>query len=187
MSNVLGTLFGDIAEAIRGKTGETGTMKPAEFPDKIAGISVGGSGSAGGSVDGSGWLVASGQIDSDTGRPVIIEHGLGVVPDIVQVAVGVWGPMSDASYSKMSIIAGFNLSKRLMSGAEGLEDYGFVFLYNPSTNGGMVGRSMAGLESLSESRYTAFCNVTSNTMQLGTNGAYLLPGKTYTWAAYVKQ
>ena len=98
MSNVLGTLFGDIAEAIRGKTGETGTMKPAEFPDKIAGISVGGSGSAGGSVDGSGWLVASGQIDSDTGRPVIIEHGLGVVPDIVQVAVGVWGPMSDASY-----------------------------------------------------------------------------------------
>ena len=38
MSNVLGTLFQDIANAIREKTGDTATMKPAEFPDKIAAI-----------------------------------------------------------------------------------------------------------------------------------------------------
>ena len=38
MSNVLGELFGDIADAIREKTGDTATMKPAEFPDKISGI-----------------------------------------------------------------------------------------------------------------------------------------------------
>ena len=42
MANVLGTLFGNIASAIREKTGETGTMKPAEFPDKIKEIEVGG-------------------------------------------------------------------------------------------------------------------------------------------------
>ena len=47
MANVLGTLFQDIANAIRGKTGDTATMKPAEFPDKIAAIEAGG-GSAGG-------------------------------------------------------------------------------------------------------------------------------------------
>jgi hypothetical protein len=41
MANVLGTLFGNIASAIREKTGETGTMKPAEFPDKIKEIEVG--------------------------------------------------------------------------------------------------------------------------------------------------
>lgn len=41
MANVLGTLFGDIAKEIRAKTGETGTMKPAEFPEKISEISVG--------------------------------------------------------------------------------------------------------------------------------------------------
>lgn len=41
MGNVLGTLFGDIAKEIRAKTGETGTMKPAEFPEKISEISVG--------------------------------------------------------------------------------------------------------------------------------------------------
>lgn len=49
MDNVLGTLFGDIASAIREKTGDTATMKPAEFPDKIAGIETGG-GSGGGSL-----------------------------------------------------------------------------------------------------------------------------------------
>lgn len=42
--NVLGTLFGDIANAIRTKTGDTATMKPNEFPTKIAGIEVGGGG-----------------------------------------------------------------------------------------------------------------------------------------------
>lgn len=38
MSNALGQLFGGIANAIREKTGETGTMKPAQFPDKIRSI-----------------------------------------------------------------------------------------------------------------------------------------------------
>lgn len=42
MANALGTLFGDIATAIREKTGDTATMKPAEFPEKIMGIEVGG-------------------------------------------------------------------------------------------------------------------------------------------------
>ena len=44
MANALGTLFSDIANAIRGKTGDTGTMKPAEFPAAITGISVGSGG-----------------------------------------------------------------------------------------------------------------------------------------------
>lgn len=41
MANVLGELFSDIAQAIRGKTGDTATMKPAEFPAKIMSISQG--------------------------------------------------------------------------------------------------------------------------------------------------
>ena len=44
MANALGTLFKDIANAIREKSGETSAMKPAEFPDKIAAIEGGGSG-----------------------------------------------------------------------------------------------------------------------------------------------
>lgn len=43
MANVLGELFSGIANAIREKTGETGTMKPNEFPAKISAIEAGGS------------------------------------------------------------------------------------------------------------------------------------------------
>lgn len=50
MANALKTLFGDIASAIKEKTGETATMKPAEFPAKIAAIPTGGGGSAAGAV-----------------------------------------------------------------------------------------------------------------------------------------
>lgn len=38
MANVLGELFGDIADAIREKTGTGETMKPVSFPDAIRGI-----------------------------------------------------------------------------------------------------------------------------------------------------
>jgi hypothetical protein len=36
--NVLGTLFGKIADAIREKTGDNATMKPADFPEQIKNI-----------------------------------------------------------------------------------------------------------------------------------------------------
>lgn len=42
MANVLSELFGNIAEAIRSKTGDEGKMKPIEFPEKIRAISGGG-------------------------------------------------------------------------------------------------------------------------------------------------
>ena len=38
MANVLGELFGDIASAIREKTGDAEKMKPADFPEKIGGL-----------------------------------------------------------------------------------------------------------------------------------------------------
>lgn len=49
MANVLGSLFQDIADAIRVKTGTTGTMKPVDFPAAIESIEVGGGGGGGGS------------------------------------------------------------------------------------------------------------------------------------------
>lgn len=46
MSNALTELFSDVADAIREKTGDTTTMKPAEFPERIRGIEtdIGGNG-----------------------------------------------------------------------------------------------------------------------------------------------
>lgn len=45
MANVLGTLFTDIANAIRNKTGTTDKMSPKDFPIQINNIVVGGGGS----------------------------------------------------------------------------------------------------------------------------------------------
>lgn len=44
MASVLGELFRDIADAIRGKTGGTNSMKPLQFPEAISGIEVGADG-----------------------------------------------------------------------------------------------------------------------------------------------
>lgn len=45
MANVLGTLFSDIANAIRSKTGSTDKIAPKDFPIQINNIVVGGGGS----------------------------------------------------------------------------------------------------------------------------------------------
>ena len=71
MANVLGELFGDIANAIREKTGDTATMKPAEFPDKIGGIEAGGGG---------GTLVAKFMRFTATANTQTVTHNMGATP-----------------------------------------------------------------------------------------------------------
>ena len=56
MANVLGELFRNIAAAIREKTGDTATMKPADFPAKIISIEAGGGGGGGSLPAGLYWL-----------------------------------------------------------------------------------------------------------------------------------
>ena len=77
MANVLGTLFGEIAGAIREKTGDTATMKPAEFPEKILGISGGGSGNKQYELVYSHFIPNTAQ--------ATIEHNLGKIPDVFMV------------------------------------------------------------------------------------------------------
>ncbi len=76
MSNVLGELFQNIANAIRGKTGETGTMKPSEFPENINSIVTGGEEKQ--------LRYADGEFDV-TSDIMTINHDMGVVPDIIMV------------------------------------------------------------------------------------------------------
>jgi hypothetical protein len=80
MANVLGELFGDIASAIREKTGDTATMKPAEFPEKIAGIEVGGG--SGGSAK-----VFSGYITGNSSMDTRYNVNFGFVPDVILVLI----------------------------------------------------------------------------------------------------
>lgn len=51
MANALKALFEDIANAIRGKTGDEGSMKPSEFPEKIEAIETGGGGASTEEID----------------------------------------------------------------------------------------------------------------------------------------
>lgn len=80
MANALGTLFGDIANAIRSKTGKEGTMKPIEFPSEILNITVGSSN----------FRATSGIITTSNENTVngvlTINHNLGIKPDIMIVA-----------------------------------------------------------------------------------------------------
>lgn len=93
MANVLGTLFQNIADAIREKTGESGSMKPADFPAEILSIVTGideGDGSAGessGTVSGATskpMRYKSGRVYPHAGT-ITIQHGLGVEPDMILV------------------------------------------------------------------------------------------------------
>lgn len=79
MANALGTLFSDIANAIRNKTGTTAKMIPNDFPIHINGIVAGSGGTSGGE-----WKFASGTATS-TGSAMTIRHELGAVPDIIFV------------------------------------------------------------------------------------------------------
>ena len=81
MSNVLGNLFGEIANAIRAKTGGTDTMKPAEFPAEIAAIPTGGGSSSGELKYATGHLTATSEV-------MTVNHNLGYVPDIMILYAG---------------------------------------------------------------------------------------------------
>lgn len=114
MANALGTLFKDIADAIRGKTGSTKTMKPAEFPSAIAGIITGGE------MTGV-WKSVSGKFTAES-EVQTITHELGVVPDMIVVtAAHAPGPQN--------IIATYGLSQRILDSGK-VEVPATIFLAN---------------------------------------------------------
>ena len=94
MANVLGELFQNIANAIRGKTGSTEKLSPSEFASAISSIVIG-SGSTGGGTSGTGTLkIASGTFkinDITDNKRKTIAHGLGEMPDLVLVYATAYG------------------------------------------------------------------------------------------------
>jgi hypothetical protein len=92
MANVLGELFSDIAASIRDGLGYQGTMKPAQFPGKIDEIvallseDIESRPPMDGVVSGSSLKIERGYIKPESDRTrVTVEHGLGVMPDLVVV------------------------------------------------------------------------------------------------------
>lgn len=93
--NVLGSLFQDIADAIRSRTGGTDKMAPNDFPDEILSIVAGGSVEG---DDGTAVRATTGWIYTDRSGIYrqTITHGLGVVPDLVLVSNGNWLGLTNA-------------------------------------------------------------------------------------------
>lgn len=72
--NSLSELFTATAEAIRAKTGNTGTIVAEDFPTEIEGLSVGDTGT---------FKIVGGTITpAEETTEIIVEHNLGVVPKL---------------------------------------------------------------------------------------------------------
>lgn len=136
-------------------------------------------------VSGSGgeWLYAEGDVTPAEDGSVTVTHSLGVMPDIIMVLKNT-GQITSTN-SKNYVINGLYLSEKLLGA--GQENYGTVFVYTPSSKYFMVGGASKGLEHITSSYYAACCDVTSQTMKLGTNSTPLLGGSAYSWYVYAKK
>ena len=173
MSNVLGNLFEEIANAIREKTGGTDTMKPAEFPAEIAAIPVGG----GGGGDASGAIkYKDGYFECYSGQGSIrtINHNLGVVPDILIVTYnnvpssGILQSSVAYTSKMLEVFGGGWLSK-----AQGV-----------TVSGSVYGTSNTGVDIEQDGVYVligGIRNVTSTSFDIGST-TYALPTTgSYSW------
>ena len=108
--NVLGALFQSIADAIRNKTGDTGKIVPADFPNEINSIVVGTSVGGGGTETGLGDLkIANGSFNSGTGYRKTITHGLGKMPDLVVVWYAESGDADEGAQHAAKMVLSFSM------------------------------------------------------------------------------
>ena len=110
MANVLGELFSNIANSIRNGLEDIGTMKPIEFPDRVAEIcsllehyknnSGGGEGGEGSTLPANVETGTFNTADTGIGR-VFINHTLGEVPDFVMIYLTSLGDGIDPNDNQM--------------------------------------------------------------------------------------
>ena len=177
--NVLGTLFGDIANAIRTKTGDKATMKPMDFPTKILGIEGGGRNI----------IVNSGRITPTADKQIhTIEHGLGVVPDLIIVSIGTAIAEEEMANYYSTIYGGFAFSSAFLEkipydirGSFGSwwswigGSFGFVDVGNPE------GLDMA--ESSTNKIYGRIRGANTSTFIVGGTSNHMPKDIAYNWSA----
>lgn len=147
--NVLGTLFQDIADAIRTKTGGTDTMVPAAFPENILSIPTGGSAGV------ANILFATGKVEILEDGSGKITHNLGVVPDIIFVYMGHFGAIELERFAPLVFNLGFS---RAFAEAIGDTRGGCYSLVNVGVSPAMMGSG------LSNNSYIDDTTVSSNTI-----------------------
>lgn len=177
-----GSDYQALCDKIREKTGKTDVIKSGDLATEVEEVAN----SSGGS-DGENWVYAQGSFQTTADGTKTITHGLGVIPDIIMLVRTNIGSISNTT-NKMYIINSFALSEKLL-GETGLDAqvYGSCFLYNPSSKGFLLGSQNAGLEHTTSSDFVGICDVTDQTMQLGSSHVSLLTNSTYKWTAYAKK
>lgn len=99
-----GVTLQDIADSIRIKTGESGSISTLDFATKILSIKGGGGGGSGGI---SGVVMATGAVnceDINASTTQTFEHNLGVVPDLVFM----WCETTSTTSAYVAFMIGFN-------------------------------------------------------------------------------
>lgn len=169
MGNVLGTLFGDIAGAIRAKNDKAGTMKPMQFPAAILNIPE---------AKDPKLIVRRGEYTPATIDTVTIDHNLGVIPDVVVVFL--------ASLEESATLSGAstNVGGQICYSAEALADGAVGRVYNimgasTDTKAYSVYDENADVNALGCVR-----GATPRTFKIGGSTAWPVKvGATYNWVA----
>lgn len=168
--SALSDLFQNIADAIRSKTGETGTMKPSEFPDKISAIEVGSS-----SGESKSLTYKTGSITPSSTTTTVI-HDMGVIPDIIVV----W--LDDTTTIVNTVIHMVGYSSNMLNALGG----GYICSSTFVVSGGTLSMSTDhGFETTSTNadKYGNIRNVTTESFYIGGSSVVLSSGKSYSWIA----
>jgi hypothetical protein len=151
-----------IADAVRSKTGDTGLIPVGEMAAKIGALAVGG-GANGTWVFNTGSFVAS--ADSHT-----IDHGLGIVPDVVAV------------WATSIISATTGLVHTMSFSAAAIEAMGNAYACNSCSPNAYV-TSNKGIETSIISKYGYARDATATQFTVGGSTIKLQSSVEYTWIA----
>lgn len=172
MANVLGELFGNIANAIRSKTGDTGTMKPAEFPQKISGIE----GGSGGNGNAASFSYTKGSFTATAAQMTVPADFGGTKPDILLV-------MPDHIPTSNCVVYSIGYSSALHEALGG--GYIAPTCVLAAQGGSLTISNNVGMEHSSDiaATYGGVRNVTQNSFTIGSATYGLYVGKGYSWFA----
>ena len=171
--SALSDLFAGIAAAIRDKNGETGTMKPAQFPEKISALDVHST------TVKEGLQYNSGEFTPTNTSAVTINHRLGVVPDIVMVCATGLGESVSLTADSDVVMSAIAYSATAI---EALQGKSYIYLTNGAevTHAFPITQSGTDMDSLGAIR-----SATAETFRFGGSASWPLGvGVTYRWVAY---
>lgn len=198
MANVLGELFQDIADAIRSKTGETGTMTPASFPSEIRSIPLVING-AGVETDGN-LKIAYGAFFAGTGESNVrqtVTHGLGEAPDFVLVYFHNT-TTGEATDNTVHLVSAWGMSSKFAPLGAGVGERGAYAIHGCYVNWnsgtpsllavGDGGTTSIGMDQIPDSTnfdyFPWIATPDENTFEVGSNAGYpFWPGGMYYWIA----